>query len=80
MSRSSKYPWRRSLSTATLIFSASAWRGERRERKIHPLRLVFENNEFHPSTQWLIEAEDLEGGGVKTFALNTIHSWRPDDV
>ena len=68
------------MTTRYVVIDYTNWRGERRERKIHPLRLVFENNEFHPSTQWLIEAEDLEGGGVKTFALNTIHSWRPDDV
>ena len=51
------------------------WRGERSVRKIHPLRLTFENNEWHPESQWLLEAVDLEKGEVRTFALSKIHSW-----
>lgn len=66
--------------TRYVVIDYTNWRGERRERKIHPLRLLFDRNEYHPAPQWLIEAEDLEKGGVKTFALNSIHSWRPDDV
>lgn len=51
------------------------WRGERAMRRIRPLRLVFENNKWHPETQWLLEAIDLETMSSRTFAMANIHSW-----
>ena len=51
------------------------WRGERRWRRITPIGIVFENNEWHPTSQWLLEAIDCEDGQIKTFALETIHGW-----
>jgi predicted DNA-binding transcriptional regulator YafY len=53
------------------------WRGERRFRRIRPLRVVFENNEWHAETQWLLEAIDLDKSAELTFALANIHSWTP---
>ena len=54
------------------------WRGERLRRHIRPLRIIFENNEWHPETQWLLEAEDLDKAkALRTFALANIHSWTP---
>lgn len=50
-------------------------RGERAFRRIHPLRLSFENNEWHHDSQWLIEAMDMEKSAVRTFSLSTIHDW-----
>jgi hypothetical protein len=53
------------------------WRGERRMRRIRPTgRLVFESNEYHRQPQYLIEAIDVEVEGLRTFALEHIHSWR----
>jgi predicted DNA-binding transcriptional regulator YafY len=53
-------------------------RGERAMRRIHPLSLSFENNEWHPETQWILEAADLDKGGeLRGFALKDIHSWQP---
>lgn len=51
------------------------WRKERRRRKIQPLRLAFKNTEWHPDTQWLLEAADCEDGKIKEFAMKDIHSW-----
>ena len=52
------------------------WRGERRVREIYPTGyLEFSNTEYHPETQWLIEAVDVEDGKVKLFALKDIHSF-----
>jgi hypothetical protein len=54
------------------------WRGERRWRRIRPTgRIDFENNEWHPETQWLLEAVDVEDDKTKTFALAGIHECRP---
>lgn len=53
------------------------WRGARRTRIILPTgRVAFENNEWHPNTQWLLEAVDEETGKIKDFALSCIHSWK----
>lgn len=38
---------------------------------------MYENNEWHPDTQWLLEATDLEKGEDRTFALAKIHEWFP---
>jgi predicted DNA-binding transcriptional regulator YafY len=52
------------------------WRGERSLRHIHPLSIAFANDEWHPETQWLLEAVDLEKGAIRWFALANIHSWQ----
>lgn len=58
-----------------VIIDYTNWRGVRALRRIRPLRVVFENNEWHPETQWLLEAVDIEKGEVRTFAMATIHDW-----
>lgn len=52
------------------------WRGERRVRKIVPTgHLEFSNTEYHPDSQWLLEAVDVEDGKIKLFALLDIHQF-----
>lgn len=53
------------------------WRGERTKRRIRPLTILFENNEWHPEAQWLLEAVDLDKLEQRTFAMANIHSWSP---
>lgn len=60
-----------------VVLDYTNWRGERRERQIRPLGLHFENNEWHPDTEWLVEAVDMKTGEIRTFALSKIHSWKP---
>lgn len=50
-------------------------RGERALRRIVPMRLVFESNEWHPEIQWLLEAVDVDRAKSRTFALVNIHQW-----
>jgi predicted DNA-binding transcriptional regulator YafY len=60
-----------------VIIDYTNWRGIRAQRRIRPLSISFENNEWHPETQWLLEAEDLDNlGDVRTFAMANIHSWK----
>jgi DNA segregation ATPase FtsK/SpoIIIE-like protein len=59
----------------TAYIDYTNWRGERSYRRVRPLRVVFENNEWHPDTQWLLEAIDLEKEQVRTFAMAGIHKW-----
>jgi hypothetical protein len=53
------------------------WRGFRSVRRIRPRYLAFENNEWHPETQWILYAYDLERIAERTFAMANIHSWEP---
>lgn len=51
-------------------------RNERRWRRIFPTgRMLFENNEWHPETQWLIEAVDSDTRETRLFAIAGIHQW-----
>lgn len=38
---------------------------------------MYENNEWHPDSQWLLEATDLDKGEDRTFALAQIQWWLP---
>lgn len=58
-----------------VIIDYTNWRGERALRCIRPLRIDFMNNEWHPETQWLLLAVDLDKGEDRTFALKNIHQW-----
>jgi predicted DNA-binding transcriptional regulator YafY len=53
------------------------YRGERAKRRIEPLSIAFENSEWHPTTQWILTAVDVERGVVREFAMTNIHSWEP---
>jgi hypothetical protein len=59
-----------------VIIDYTNWRGERALRRIIPLSIAFENNEYHPETQWLMEAVDVDKGKIRTFAMRDIHSWQ----
>lgn len=55
------------------------WRGERRRRRIKPVRFYFGEVTWHPGQQWLMDAVDLDrtdDDRTRTFALSGIHSWR----
>lgn len=51
-------------------------RGERAWRHILPLSLAFENSQWHPESQWIMEAVDLDKNAIRDFALASIHEWR----
>ena len=59
-----------------LIIDYTNYRGERRERRIRPLGIHFANDEWHPETQWLLEAVDEERNVIRDFAMVNIHSMR----
>ena len=48
-----------------VIIDYTNWKGERRERRITPLSVQFENSEWHPETQWILEAVDEERGVIR---------------
>lgn len=60
-----------------VLIDYTNWRGQRGHRRIRPLCIEFANNEWHPESQWLLEAIDLDTGQERTFALANVHSWAP---
>lgn len=58
-----------------VIIDYTNWRGERGLRRIIPLSIQFENSEWHPDTQWILHAVDVERGATREFAMVSIHSW-----
>lgn len=52
------------------------YRGERGLRNILPRRMWFGETDWHLGAQWLLDAEDMDRGVSRTFALRDIHSWR----
>ena len=62
----------------TVRIDYTNWRGERRERLIIPTGFAhFGSNEWHPDTQWMLEAVDVDDMKTKDFAMKDIHSWSP---
>ncbi len=64
----------------TVSIDYTNWRGERRERKIMPVRLEFTENVWHPISQWFIIARDIEDGKIKSFPCSSIHRWIEDSA
>ena len=58
-----------------VIIDYTNWRGERGLRRIRPLSISFESNEWHPKPQWLLLAEDVDKKELRSFAMGTIHKW-----
>lgn len=52
------------------------WRGERAIRRIIPIDLHFDANQWHPEPQWLLLAYDVEKDADREFAMSGIHSWK----
>jgi predicted DNA-binding transcriptional regulator YafY len=50
-------------------------RGEYQTRRILPVRVYFGKVEWHPESQWLLEAVDLDKEVLRTFAMKEIE-WR----
>lgn len=61
-----------------LVIDYTNWRGERSTRRVVPMRLEWENNEWHPETQWIMHALDIGKREVRGFALAGIHSMKPE--
>lgn len=60
-----------------VLIDYTNWRAERRWRRVRPVRIAFENSEWHPETQWIMHAVDLELMCNREFAMKDIHAWKP---
>jgi predicted DNA-binding transcriptional regulator YafY len=53
------------------------YRGERRTYRIRPIRLYYGTDSYHLRKQWLLDAEDVTRGVIRTFAMDNLHKWEP---
>jgi hypothetical protein len=59
-----------------IIIDYTNWRGERGLHKIRPTgRCLFEQNQWHPTPQWLLEAVNVDKNETRLYAIATIHCW-----
>lgn len=55
------------------------WRGEVAARTILPKRIWYGQTDWHPESQWLLEAYDLEREAERSFALRDIMQFTVDN-
>ncbi len=48
------------------------WRGETSLRKILPIRIWYGATEWHPQSQWFMDAYDTDKEALRSFALKDI--------
>ena len=51
------------------------YRGETSIRKIVPKNMWFGSTDWHPGSQWLLDAYDIEKDADRSFAIKDIRSW-----
>jgi len=51
------------------------YRGETSLRTIVPEKIWFGSTEWHPESQWLLDALDLEKSQGRSFAMKDIRAW-----
>lgn len=60
-----------------VVIDYTNYRGKRAIRRIRPIRIAFENSEWHTDTQWIVHALDVDRGELREFAMQDIHTWQP---
>ena len=66
-------------SPCRVTFTYRNWRGEVSTRTVIPEAhgFRFAKSEWHPETQWLLKAWDLQKRDWRTFAMKDISDWEP---
>ena len=52
------------------------YRGKTADRRIVPRQIRFASTDWHPETQWLLDAYDLDREDERSFAMRDIAEWR----
>lgn len=57
-------------------------KGERAVRRVRPMRIWFGSTAWHPESQWLLEAFDLDRMATRDFSIAAIQfaTWMPCDI
>ena len=56
-------------------FKYKNYRGEISWRIVEPISIRFDHTEWHPESQWLLSAFDLEKKSEREFAIKDIMEW-----
>lgn len=48
------------------------YRGEKKERKVIPIKIWYGHTEYHPKDQWLLKAFDIDKKAERDFAVKDI--------
>lgn len=60
-----------------VLIGYTNWKGVFRRRQIRPIRMYWGSTPWHPESQYLLEAHDLEKDAIRSFAMQDISFWRP---
>ena len=53
------------------------WKGNTKYRRISPINIAFDSNQWHQEPQWLLKAVDCDKGEIREFAIKDIKEWIP---
>lgn len=65
-----------SLSEVLILYTN--WKGKTEWRRILPSGIRFATTQYHPESQWLLDAHDLDKDAERTFAVKDILQWGDD--
>ncbi len=51
------------------------WKGRVAVRRIIPIEMRFESNQWHPEEQWILHAYDIDEKDERGFACLSILAW-----
>ncbi len=51
------------------------YRGETSLRTIVPMKIWFGSTDWHPTPQWLLDAQDIQKEAERSFAMKDIKAW-----
>ena len=55
-----------------LIFEYTNWEGKTAVRRVRPIEIWYGKTEWHPKSQWLLRAMDLDKNEERNFAVKDI--------
>jgi predicted DNA-binding transcriptional regulator YafY len=71
-------PSDRQISEEVVLIDYTNWRGDRSMRRIVPVSLKFETNNFHVGEgwSWFLLAWDVDRAAYRVFSMRKIHEWK----
>jgi predicted DNA-binding transcriptional regulator YafY len=63
--------------TNEVTFTYKNYRGEISVRRVRPIRISFESNEYHSERQWILHGFDINKVDDRTFTMADITNWEP---
>ena len=55
-----------------LKFEYTNWEGKKATRRVRPIEIWYGKTEWHPKSQWLLRAMDLDKNEERNFAVKDI--------